>query len=84
MFLIEGALGMSFEDMIMDYELTSFCEHKRTRNYEPFVQFVSFLKKYYGRNDSSWDSICRNFLIQCIDCNDDTIFSMKQILLEGY
>jgi len=85
-FIIEGMLGVSYEDMVIDYELTNFSIYDRGRNstdehVQQFYQFQELLKRYGGKDDS-WETICTNYLKKFVGVSQEDIDRIKDLLTE--
>lgn len=90
-FLLGALLGMSYTDLVVEYELTSFCGNTR-RHYDlnppydwmRFVQMVERLEDYgkqNGFNPLDIDKITEHFLINVFKVNKETIDKIKSIFL---
>ncbi len=85
-FIIEGMLGVSYEDMVMDYELTNFSIYDRGRNssdehVREFYEFQELLKRY-GAKDASWQTICTNYLKEFVGVSQKDIDKIRDLLTE--
>ncbi len=78
--LLEGLLGVSEEDMLLDYELSSLGSlGTRSRKAEYFVRFLEKLTAYAP--EGSWQERCRLFLLDCGVTRED-MQQIRRLLLE--
>ena len=78
-FLLEAYLGVSWEDMILDYEISSIaCWGKRTRNSSNFTKFQQALAQYDP--EGSLQSRTEKFLLSC-GISRDTLQRLRDNLL---
>ena len=86
-FLLNGLLGVSYTDLIIDYEITSFAMNFCTQEDIPdngryFTTMVNELKTTYCYNGDETISECiENYLTDYIGVSDETIQTLKDILL---
>ena len=79
-FILGAFLGMSFEDLIYDYEFTSLAIWGiRSRNYTDFLQFLDLLKALPG---DTLQEQCRSFLKQYARLTDKQLETIYTILVE--
>ena len=87
-FLLNGLLGVSYTDLIIDYEITSFAMNFCTQEDIPdngryFTTMVNELKENYCYNGNETISECiENYLTDYIGVTDETIQTLKTILLD--
>lgn len=96
-FLINGVLGVSYEDLTRDFELTSgryrsaIVDGKFTQdgvmqdnadNYIAFGKMYQTMMKDYGTEDGSLASAIENYLVTVCKVKKEEIESMKNIMLE--
>ena len=90
-FLLGAILGMSYTDLIIDYEFTSFsleCRaHYNSPNNNQYVKFYCFydeLLKYADKNKLGRDieNICKHLLINRFGVKTATIDKIKEVFLE--
>lgn len=80
-FLIEALMGVSYEDRLMDYELTTLSIWKtRSRNSELFRSFLTSLRRY--GDDPTYRSQSIAYLKDC-GVTDSMLESVKSILLDA-
>lgn len=87
-FLLGGILGMSYTDLIIDYELTSFSynlrEHDKVGQWSDFPKFIDTLKKVTNATESTPISdICETWLIsdKC-GLTKENINQLKDLMIE--
>ena len=84
-FLISGLLGVSYPDLISDYEQTTFGMELRTRDLSYY--YGSELRKFqnmlrsYGDDDDDWQKLCSSFLKEYVGVTKQEIAKIKEILL---
>lgn len=79
-FLLEALLGVSEEDMILDYEVSSLaCWGKRARSAGYFMRFQQALSAC--DEDGTWLSRSEKYLLSC-GISHKTLQAIRQILLE--
>ena len=90
-FLLGGLLGMSYVDLIIDFELTSFSynlrEHDVVGTYSDFPSLIRGLKEVSGNaNNSNPDiqKMCETYLINKVGLTQMDINSIKERMLEDY
>ena len=95
-FLLNGLLGVSYTDMIIDFELTSYSsinnEHLRShlhshQTWDHFSELISGLKTnkangYAWSDDSSMKDNIENFLLKACSVSQETIDTIRDIMLE--
>lgn len=86
-FLLNGLLGVSYTDLIIDYEITSFAMNFCTQEDIPdngryFTTMVNKLIENYSDNNTKTISECiERYLKECIGVSDTTIQALKTKLL---
>ena len=86
-YLLNGLLGVSFEELREDYELTSFSKMGR-RTADSWSDNLSFDKMHsdlmlqYGDGSGNVSAAIENFLTQYIGIDQSTLDSIKEIMLE--
>lgn len=89
-FLLGGLLGMSYTDLIIDYELTSFSynlrEHDKIGEYSNFPSLIEGLKNVTDSKETNPDiqSMCEKYLINKVGLTNEDIISIKERMLENY
>ena len=79
-FLIEALVGVSLEDRLMDYEMTTLSVWKsRSRNSELFQSFLTSLRRY--GDDPTYREQSIAYLKNC-GITDETLEAVKRILLD--
>ena len=79
-FLLEALLGVSEEDMILDYEASSLaCWGKRVSTSDSFSRFEDHLAAYAP--EGSWQERSETYLLSC-GIRPETLQSIRDILLE--
>ena len=79
-FLLEAYLGVSWEDMVLDYEISSIaCWGRRSRNSSNFTKFQQALAQYDPEGDLQ--SRTEKFLLSC-GISQDTLQRLKDNFLE--
>lgn len=92
-FLLGALLGMSYTDLVIEYELTSFCGNTR-RHYDlnppydwlHYVQFIERLEQYAKENNISpleYDAVVHHLLNKHFAVKEDTINKIKKTFLEN-
>ncbi len=82
-FLLEGLLGVSEADMLLDYELSSLGGlGVRSRNAEYFVRFLAKLSAYAPQG--SWQERCRLFLLSCGVAEEELLRICQLLREEGH
>lgn len=88
-FCLGGLLGMSYTDLIIDYEMTSFSQqpryhHKNIKDNTQFPAFISAIKKLsYFDNNASLSKNIENLLANEFGVSKDDMATIKNIMLEG-
>ena len=78
--LLEGALGVSREDLVLDYEYTSLAIWGlRTRNYEPFANMMRILETYGPENEPISEKIAA--YLREIGVSEATLARLRRNLL---
>ena len=84
-FLLNGLLGVSYTDLIADYELTSFSQNLRTARYfdNEYSSFADFIAKFekYARPEETISTSIERFL-RSIGLTAQTIQNLKDNLIE--
>ena len=86
-FLISGLLGVGYDDLICDYEQTTFGVELRTRatNYyygNELRKFRDVLRSYGRESDKDdWQRLCTEFLMDYVGVTRSEIAKIKEILL---
>lgn len=106
-FLLGAILGVSYEDLVMDFEITSFYNWNRWRskivindgvysfddsgvmkdddeNLVAFNRMYNHIMTEYGTGDGKLSSATVNFLKTVVGVSDETIESIRNILIDGY
>lgn len=106
-FLLGAILGVSYEDLVMDFEITSFYNWNRWRskivnndgvysfddsgvmqdddgNLVAFNRMYNHIMTEYGTGDGKLSSATENFLKTVVGVSDETIESIRNILIDGY
>ena len=79
-FLLEALLGVSEEDMILDYEASSMaCWGRRMRSSKNFSRFEACLVPYAP--EGSWQERSEKYLLSC-GVSPETLRKIRDILLE--
>ncbi len=87
-FLINGLLGVSYTDLIIDYELTSFSKNLRTRENMDnkiayFADFITALNsKYCDNGNKTISEGIKSYLIDVLGFSDTEVEQIKTNLLE--
>ena len=86
-FLLGGLLGMSYTDLVIDFELTSFSynlrEHDNVGEYSDFPSLIEALKTYYGSEAyPDIQSMVEHYLKNKVGLTTDELNSIKDIMLE--
>lgn len=86
-FLLGAVLGMTYTDLIIDYEATSFCGSKKqhtlhtTYNYYPdMIDYIKSLSWY--SESKTLKEIIEQYLIQICGVSKTTIDKIRSIMLE--
>lgn len=88
-FLLGGLLGMSYTDLVIDFELTSFSynlrEHDKVGQYSDFPSLVSGLKSFTEcGNDVEISVMCEKYLTSsAVGLTANDISALKANLLEA-
>jgi len=81
-FLINGVLGVDYNSLCEDYELTSFsASGKRTRIDFPWKNMYPALIEKYGK-DKTFKEVINDYLIDYIGVKQSEINSLREIMLE--
>lgn len=86
-FLLNGLLGVSYTDLLIDYELTSFSKNLRAKedianDSYPFTMFVEGLQANYGTPSNKISDCVENYLKTFVGLTDDEITQLKTVMLE--
>ena len=95
-FLLNGLLGVSYTDLVIDYELTSYSsinnEHIRShaksrQQWDHYAELISGLKNdktngYVWDGTSSMKENIENFLLKACGVSQETINTIRDIMLE--
>ena len=83
-FLISGLLGVSYDDVSVDYELTSLSNSgRRSRINHPFKFMYPLLKEKYGK-DKTFKDLINEYLVDYIGVSQNDIDSIRDIMIEEY
>ena len=88
-FLVNGLLGVSYTDLLIDFELTTFSNNIRTREDNPdyynyFNSMVTELKENYQHSeDETISTVIERYMKECLYLSDDDITALKTNLLEA-
>ncbi|MBP5091969.1 MAG: tyrosine-protein phosphatase [Bacilli bacterium] len=89
-FLLGGLLGMSYTDLIIDYELTSFSynlrEHDKLGEHSNFPSLIEGLKSVSKQTGENRDiqTMIEYYLVNKVGINSDEINQFKNLMLEDY
>lgn len=89
-FLLGGLLGMSYTDLIIDYELTSFSynlrEHDKIGTYSDFPSLISALKEVTNHNETNPDiqEMVITYLTNNVGLTNSDIETLQNKMLEDY
>ena len=89
-FLLGGLLGMSYTDLVIDYELTSFSynlrEHDKLGEHSNFPSLIEGLKSVSHANEANPDiqSMIEYYLVNKVGITNDEINQFKNHMLEDY
>jgi len=87
-FLLGGLLGMSYTDLIIDYELTSFSKqpryhYKNVENSTQFPMFIYTIKNLsYFNKEASLSTNIENILVNEFGVSKNDISTIKNVMLE--
>lgn len=88
-FLLGGVLGMSYVDLIIDYELTSFSgglrEYNKKSLYGDFPSLIKYLKNITNHKDEENPNIqqmCEEFLINKVKFSKRKIKKLRKLYLQ--
>ena len=90
-FLLGGLLGMSYTDLVIDYELTTFAGNERVHyrknpiyEWEHFIEMVTSLENYRDKNllENDISAIIEHFLINRCYISKNTIETIKKVFIE--
>ena len=87
-FLVNGLLGVSYTDLLIDFELTTFSNNFRSREDNPdyynyFNSMVTELKANYQRSeDETISTVIERYMKECLYLSDADITALKTNLLE--
>lgn len=76
-FLVGAVLGMSYQDLIDDYEITSLSMAVRTRNGENFKRFLEIFDSFKGESVSEK---AKNYLLSC-GTSESSIEKFRKLML---
>ena len=85
--LLEGLLGMSLEDMTIDYEMSFFSRRACIDGAEPrnmvnlFVNMCAYLDSRYKGSEDGFSAYCEDFLLE-IGVTQKEIDAIREIMLE--
>ncbi|MBR1891300.1 MAG: tyrosine-protein phosphatase [Clostridia bacterium] len=88
-FLVNGLLGVSYTDLLIDFELTTFSNNYRYRqddpaNYNYFNSMVTQLIENYRLSpDETISTVIERYMKQCLYLTDTDINNLKTNLLEA-
>ena len=90
-FLLGSILGMSYTDLVIDFELTSYSSnvsrnyrsHLRSGPYNDWPNLITNLKSTYGwSEDKTLNECAENYLVNTCGVGADTINKIREIMLE--
>lgn len=81
-FLLNGLLGVSYEDLIRDFELTSFSDQTLRYRANDMEGIAAFLMQYKGNNFSAVNEAIEFWLKDHVGVTDGEITSIRRILTE--
>jgi protein tyrosine/serine phosphatase len=87
-FLVNGLLGVSYTDLLIDFELTTFSNNYRSRTDDPtnwnyFNSMVTQLRAEYQKSDDETIStVIERYMKECLYLTDGDITALKTNLLE--
>lgn len=87
-FLLGGLLGMSYTDLIIDYELTSFSynlrEHDVLGTYSNFPSLIEGLKAVTNHTENNPDiqEMCKTYLMNKVGISEENITKIQDLMLE--
>ena len=88
-FLVNGLLGVSYTDLLIDFELTTFSNNFRSREdnaayYNYFNSMVTELKANYQHSeDETISTVIERYMKECLNLTDEDITALKTNLLEA-
>ncbi|MBO4572729.1 MAG: tyrosine-protein phosphatase [Clostridia bacterium] len=88
-FLVNGLLGVSYTDLLIDFELTTFSDNFRSRedspeNYNYFNTMVTDLKTNYRHSeDETISEVIERYMKECLYLSNDDITALKTNLIEA-
>lgn len=97
-FIINGLLGVSYEDLAKEYSLTTFSRcglrgvsspkrswkevsREQLTDYSDLYRFYWQIMSYYHTSDETLSSAIENYLVNTMDIRQETIDTVKKILL---
>ena len=89
-FFINAILGVSYTDLVEDFELTTQTNNKRCHmhndQYAYFPKFLNaFINEWNGYDDSKTvNENCEKWLIEVAKVNSEDIEKIREIMLPGY
>jgi protein tyrosine/serine phosphatase len=87
-FLVNGLLGVSYTDLLIDFELTTFSNNYRSREDDPdnwnyFNSMVTQLREQYQKSeDETISVVVERYMKECLYLTDGDITALKDNLLE--
>ena len=86
-FLLGAILGMTYTDLIIDYEATSFCgslkQHTLNEDFNHFPQMIQYFKSLPWYSESkTLKEIVEEYLIQICGISKATIDKIRSVMLE--
>lgn len=87
-FIVNGLLGVSYTDLLIDFELTTFSCNFRSREDNPqyytyFNSMVTELKENYQKSeDETISTVMERYMKECLHLTDADISALKTNLME--
>ena len=87
--LLGGLLGMSYTDLIIDYELTSFSynlrEHDKIGEHSNFPSLIEGLKTVSNSNgEKDISEMIEYYLVNKVGITNEEISQFKNLMLEDF